>query len=67
MTVPPTRKPGTNYADYRYQLRRTGTLAEVAASDKAPGNDIQAIQQDTPHADSSTVMPSSTGVNALWP
>ncbi|MFS0225549.1 hypothetical protein ACL1FW_15015, partial [Corynebacterium striatum] len=24
MTVPPTRKPGTNYADYRYQLRRTG-------------------------------------------
>ncbi|MFS0231097.1 transposase, partial [Corynebacterium striatum] len=42
-------------------------LAEVAASDKAPGNDIQAIQQDTPHADSSTVMPSSTGVNALWP
>lgn len=42
-------------------------LPEVAASDRAPSNDTQAIQQDTPHADSSTVMPSSTGVNALWP
>lgn len=40
-------------------------LPEVAASDRASGNGIQAIQQDTPHADSSTVMPSSTGVNAL--
>ncbi|MFS0470348.1 hypothetical protein ACL1CA_16690, partial [Corynebacterium striatum] len=29
-------------------------LAEVAASDKALGNDTKAIQQDTPHADSST-------------
>ncbi|OJH92866.1 transposase [Corynebacterium diphtheriae] len=42
-------------------------LPEVAASGRAPGNDTQAIQQDTPYADSLTVMPSSTGVNALWP
>ncbi|CQD07320.1 GCN5-like N-acetyltransferase (fragment) [Corynebacterium striatum] len=32
MTVPPTRKPGTNYADYRYQLRRTGRLGAEFAS-----------------------------------
>ncbi|XOJ13740.1 hypothetical protein ACMXZS_07700 [Corynebacterium striatum] len=31
MTVPPTRKPGTNYADYRYQLRRTGKQAAAQA------------------------------------
>lgn len=42
-------------------------LPEVAASDRAASNDTQAIQQDAPHADASTVMPSSTGVNALWP
>ncbi|MGN5992984.1 hypothetical protein ACP6M7_14410, partial [Corynebacterium striatum] len=32
MTVPPTRKPGTNYADYRYQLRRTGKVNHTLAN-----------------------------------
>ncbi|MDC7107605.1 transposase, partial [Corynebacterium striatum] len=45
---------GTTYPETRYQLR--GLPVPTTTN-----------RQDTPHADSSTVMPSSTGVNALWP
>lgn len=48
MTVPPTRKPGTNYADYRYQLRRNGTNTpkdEDAASPTEKLADAERIRQ----------------------
>ncbi|MFW9220871.1 IS3 family transposase [Corynebacterium striatum] len=38
MTVPPTRKPGTNYADYRYQLRRTGNCYDNAVMENFFGH-----------------------------